>query len=463
MGNPFRAAAKSVALDHQRTPSQHSSRKGDVTWDGERGWSLLRGVRKDAPYTFEQLVYEAFRKNGVVSACVRAITSSLSEAPIYAYKPGGEPDTWERQRGHYAEELMQYPNRKDDSVTIIERTGQHFLLGGNGYWRKYRLGSGRVDRIVPIRPDRVVKTGVDAEELPLYYDIQDADNPTRKERVDADDIVHFVDVDPLNEVFGMPRLLSAALDTHSDNQASEYVSEILSNHGSPGLLIGVNENAKPQQIRDAEERFQDKFGPGKGRGKTGFVPGASTVREIGFNLNQLEFPDLRAISRETICAVFGVDPLLIGIGSAARAGSLNGTEAVAALRRLWTQTLIPLIRRWEARINTQLSPDLGDIFLFFEVSQIEALQEPRGEAVKRALEMKQVGGYTLGEIRSETGHDPRLPADSVVLQDTKTTALPSSYLLDASGLEEERERERELSEAFAEAEGGDVDDDDSDE
>lgn len=444
MANPFLAAAAEISVGV-------SKKETDLTWDGDRGWQVLRGVRKDLPYTYEQLVYETFRKNGVVSACVRTIVSAMAEAPIRAFLPGSTPETWNRQVGHRAELLMEDPNGADDSYSFLDKTVQHFFFGGNAYWKKVRQGSRRVVRLLSIRPDRVVGVGVDEEGTPLYWKI--TNSLGQVDRIRADDIVHFPDVDPLNEVFGVPRLLAATLDTHSDNQASEYVSEILSNHGSPGLIIGVDKDTKNSRITEAEDRWEEKYGPGRGRGKVGFIPGAQTVKEIGFSLNQLEFPNLRAISRETICAVFGVDPLLIGIGSAARAGSLNGTEAVAALRRLWTQTLIPMIRRLEARMNKSLSPEFGEILLFFETTQIEALQEPKGEAVKRALDMKKVGGYSIPELRAETGHEPKIADNAVVLQDKGTVAVPAAYLNDATQLEEERQEDRDRAQQFADAEG----------
>lgn len=450
MANPLRKAAREITL------APGGRKASDLTWYGDRGWQVLRGgpASKELPLTYEQMVYDAFRRNGVVAACIRIIAGSLAEAPIQAYKPGDTEETWVHQRNHQADELFRAPNPIDDQVSFIEKLTQHFYLGGNAYWEKVRSGSRRVIGLKPIRPDLVLKVTLGDDDAPLFYTVRKNAETHETRRIKADDIVHFPDVDPLNDVFGVPRLLAAVLDTHTDNKASEYVGEVLSNHGSPGLLIGVDPSTKPGQIEQAEERWEEKYGAGRGRGKVGFVPGASTVREIGFNLTQLEFPNLRAISRETICAVFGVDPLLISIGSAARAGSLNGTEAVAALRRLWTQTLIPLIRRIEARLQLQLAPEFGeDVFLYFETDTIEALQEPRNEAIKRAKLMKETGVYVIGEIRRETGHDPELPEDGVVIQDASTVLVPASYINDADTIAAEREEDRELSQSFAQAEG----------
>lgn len=399
----------------RRLAVRPEAKAGDVEWDGSRGWSVVRGVNADdLPRDFQGYVTEGLRRNPVAAACTREIVTSLSEAPIHAFRPTAEGE-FERIPGHPAEDLFVMPNDRDSGVAFIERAAQHFIWGGNTFWRKRRSGIRTIQGLALIRPDRVASVDVDDDGVPLRWEL------TRKtgasEWVPADEIVHIPETDPLNEVFGMPRIISALMDLDTDNKATGYVSEVLGNYGSPGTLIMVDADKVRQQaaLERAEERWGEKFGPGRGRGKVAFLPGATQVHNIGFNLKDLEFPSLRNVTREGICAAFGVDPILVGISTGARGGTMSGNEHVEARRKLWMQTVVPLIRRWEGALNAFLAPDYGDVRLFFDLSQIEALQESRSDRIERAVKMAETGSATVPEIRTEMDLDPDMDGDAVVV------------------------------------------------
>lgn len=393
----------------RREANQKNQKASDMTWDGSRGWNVVRGTEtEDLPDAFEDYTIEAFRRNPVVAACVREIQTSLSEAPIKVSRKEGSdfveiPD-------HPLEDLFQNPNRRDSYVTFIERSAQHFLLGGNSFWRK-RRERGTTTELLPIRPDRVVSADADMDGFPISFTIRVDENTSQTETIPFDDIVHIPEADPLNEVFGLPRVMAATLEIATDNEASNYVNEVLGNYGSPGTVVTINaERAKRQMLERAEALWQEKFGPGRGRGKVAFVPGGEQVQQIGFSLKDLEFEALRQVTRESICAAFGIDPMVVNITTAGRGGTMSGNEHKEARRKLWVQTLIPMIRRWEAAINAFLAPEFGDVVAQFDLTDVKALQEDRDNIVDRARKMVQ-SGATMEEARAEMGLDPDPPAD----------------------------------------------------
>lgn len=393
------------------------SRKSDVTWDGDRGWTLVGGKDGDRlPRDFRNYVREGWRRNPVIRRCVNENQTSVSEAPIRVFREDDDGNL-ERLVGHPGEELFKRPNRRDTGLDFIELAVQHFLLGGNVHWEKRRLGSGVPFELYPIRPDNVVSVDVDDRNMPLRWKVI-ADEATGRTRwIGAEDLVHIRDTDPLNEIFGMPRLVSALLETDTDNEASNYVNEILTNFGTPGTVVTVDgDKVRNQKVLErAESQWTEKFGPGRGRGKVAFLPGAQRVQNIGFNLKDLDFKGLRHITREGLCAVFGVDPMMIGIGSAAKGGTLSGNEFKEAREAFWQQTIIPMMRRIEASLNAFLAPEFGDVLLLFDTSGVAALQPDRDADSKRAKTMAEAGSYTKEEIRAETGHDPEVDEGSVLV------------------------------------------------
>lgn len=413
MANPFKIAKKK-AVESLATKSSDN-----VTWYGDLGWSSMfegTSTGDSPPQSYERFVLDAWRKNAVVRSCVQELITSLSEAPIRAYTLT-EDNTRDYLSGHPANDLFQQPNNRDSYVELIERSGQHYFLGGNTFWEKRRTGAGRVENLIPIRPDKVVSASVDRDNFPIAFKVLTGKNHTDTRWITLENIVHIPDIDPLNEVFGMPRLISALTEVQADNEATMYVNEVLHNHGSPGTVIMVDaEQIRGQHLLDrAEAKWQDKFGPGEGRGKAAFLPGAHGIKEIGFNLKDLEFRDMRDVARSSICAVFGVDPMIIGV-SGSRGGTLSGNEHIEARRKLWMQTIIPLIRRWESALNAFLAPEYGDIKLGFDTREVVALQENRSSAITRAQNLARTGTATLPEIREEAGlsSEPRTDDPIVV-------------------------------------------------
>lgn len=389
-------------------PPARKADDADFEWDDQRGWTVVTGSTGDAPRTFEHFVEHGFRDNAAVSACVREIRNSFTEAPLLAFFPDRDPrtgkDGWRRAVGHRLEGLLESPTDRDPALALLGRSIQHLLLGGNWFWRLLRSGSGTVEGIRPILPTRVVSV-ITNDAIPIAYRIMRRGSGAW-DTIPASEIVHVPDFDPIEEVFGLPRLLAAKRPILTERRGDDYVTEILHNHGTPGLIVGTDKGVSADAIERAEELWAEKYGAGTGRGKIAFAPGASTIREIGFNLSDLEFPDLRRIAGERICAVMGVDPMLIGIGSASRGSTLSGTEHAEARAKLWDQTIIPLYRHAEAYLNVQLSPYFGEVRLFFDTTEVAALQDDRNKDAERAKTMAQAGVYTLQEIRIDTNYDP---------------------------------------------------------
>ena len=137
--NPLARAATELATAAVPTvaasPSVDTDTKASaVTWDSLIGWNVLTGSSAKLPSDFRALVLEGFKQHPVVAACVRLITSTMSEAPIHVARrtvKDGE-EKFDRIADHAAEELLREPNERDPGMALIERMGAHFLLGVNG-------------------------------------------------------------------------------------------------------------------------------------------------------------------------------------------------------------------------------------------------------------------------------------------------------------------------------------------
>lgn len=415
------------------------TKDGDIRVFGDRGWNLITGDATSGPQDFKELISDGYKDNPAVTSCLTILSNAISDAELAAFHQTEDGNEERLPTDHPANQVLSPPNGRDSLVEFQERKILHYFLGGNVYLLKRRGMRGNTPTdLLPIRPDRVINANVDGDLIPQSFEVRHTEGGETT-HIPADDILHIPDVDPWNQVFGTPRLLSAAMEIETDNKATKYVNEILGNHGQPGMVIGVQKEVKRSQLDRAEKRWEEKYGPGQGRGKPAFVSGAKAIQQIGFDLTELEFPDLRKISRESICTVFGVDPMIAGLSSASQNSSLAGEEHKEARKKLWVQTVIPLARRFEAGYNSFLAPEFDENVRYrYVLDEIEALKQDRNDTAERVATLARTGLFTAAELRQEMGFKAE-PEDETALVGTMQSLLrPNDQITDPDAAAEQR-------------------------
>jgi HK97 family phage portal protein len=250
----------------------------------------------------------------------------------------------------------------------------------------------------------------ESDEIAAYdwTDLQGRMHP----KVPVQDVLHFRDLDASDGLFGYPRLAAAISDVAADSEATEYVREIVSNHGQPGAIAKVKGYTSKSDLLAAEESFNERFQARGNRGRTFFMNVEDMeLTPVGFNLSELEFPDLRWIAREDICSAAGVDPRIIGVGSAAKDGGLSGEQYQEARFRLIQQSVMPVMKAMEADINCWLAPEFGDLYVRFDPDVLSELTEDEGETSTRGLAELTAAAITVEEYRELTGRDAEMDPD----------------------------------------------------
>ncbi|RLE41288.1 hypothetical protein DRJ16_06530 [Candidatus Woesearchaeota archaeon] len=116
----------------------------------------------------------------------------------------------------------------------------------------------------------------------------------------------------------------------------------------------------------------------------------------------MQFIEQRKYYREEILGVFRVPKALFGITD-----DLNYATFVGQKKMFWTETLMPLLRRFEDEINQQFFSIYAPQFVCrYDYSNVVALQEDFNKKLEQAEKLKNLG-YPLNEInkRLELGMD----------------------------------------------------------
>ena len=320
---------------------------------------------------------QGFNKHPVVHACIRAVADIVASVPLVVLQERGN---YESRVGanHPLQKLLDYPGPRFTSRQFRAKFAVDFLGYGNSFFQLERTAPSALPYgIRAVNAESMQQVWVDAEGDPRRYDY--ANWAGIIVQVPTEDLLHFRDLDMSQpntpEVFGYPRGATAIGSILADNEATQYVRQVVTNDGTPTFAVLMSDEATSDDASAMQDRYRARVVDRGKRGTPAFFGAVKDIKPLGFTLSDLEFPDLRRVSREDICAAFGVDPRMIGIGSATNDAGLSGVQYVEARARLVQHTIEPMFAALEDELNHWLAPEYGNVWVSYDQDVLRDLVE----------------------------------------------------------------------------------------
>jgi HK97 family phage portal protein len=442
MTAPYRVARPTVAARVRSNVATFWNRltRARATTISTVGWSVVRGSQ---PTEFQQTGAEVrklgWERHPVVNACARAVVDLIQSVPLEVYRERADGTAQVITGKSDALALLRAPRVGLSGQRLIARTANAFFLYGNAFWvleRNGKRGMPKGIRVIP--PENVMYAWLNASDDTIAsYDWRDLQGQTHSHEP-VENVVHFRDLDAGDGLFGYPRLAAALTDISADSEASQYVRQIVTNHGVPGMVVMAEGAPLLSDLEAAEQRFAEKYTRRGMRGMTSFMAGVKELKEVGFNLQQLEFPDLRKVAREDICAAANVDPRIISISTATSDGGLSGVQYREARHRLIQQTVYPIMRSIEDELNYWFMPEFGEPKVRFSEEYIAAITEDVTATSARVVAEVTAKIRTVEEAREAVGLDGEmdpthtLPGGLTVADNSANATAMSAALVQAA-------------------------------
>lgn len=381
--------------------------------------------------TFRALVYEGYRANAAVFACMESMAFAFIEPQLKVLqhqKAGGVQELPDHDLAHLLRQPMPQVYPTMGGTELQQASIVNCQIGGNAYWHKVR---GRSNRVVELQ------VMSDAHITPMPGD----DRPVGKyefrpesgeaQNVPVQDIVHFKWMwNPLTPWHAVAPLVAAARETDTDNEAARYVFAVLKNNAVPPLAVvaPANEDWSDKDKRKRlRESWQEQYG-GENRGMPAFLWGGVDVKRISYDLSELAFEGLRRLPESRICAVLRVPPVVAGLlVGLENSGGLNSNAQTAA-KWMTERTLVPLWHMFEQTITASFDKDFNltrdRVFVAYDLSTVVSLQEALNEKRTWAVSALQAGGITRNEFRAYVGQ-PRDANGDVYLTSMAVIEVPA--------------------------------------
>lgn len=341
--------------------------------------------------------------NSAVWMCIDTIATAFPEAKPQVIDSAQDEPLEE----HALVDLLVKPNPYMGMHQLFYQLMVDMHIAGTGYWYKGRdKSSGEVVSLWPLIPQFVTPKKKDDIFIDHYeYGGYGEANP----RVfPATDVVRFpLGADPDNPRVGLSPLVHVLHEIADDREATKFQAALFKNHAIPGMMITAEDiDASDDELDAFQTQWIERYG-GKNRGKPAILAGRDIqMHQIGFNPEQLSLNDAHTLPEERIAGVFGVPPIVAGLGAGLQRSTYSNFREA---KEMFTERkMVSMWRLVEDQINLQLLRDFAseNMRFAFDLSEVRAFQEDENQKWARAKDAATNGLITINEFRAEIGKPP---------------------------------------------------------
>lgn len=214
----------------------------------------------------------------------------------------------------------------------------------------------------------------------------------------ADEVLWIGQDNPKNPYRGQSPLQAAASALSIGNNSRRLVADMIARGGERGLVLSTDIQLQPDQYEQLLSNLSARR-PGHGKATRDMIfDNGLKVENPDLTKEDIDFLAWLGASKDDICQVYGMAPVIIGDDDAAQ------FKMVDEARRLyWQQTIVPLIRSMEDAFDSYFTEGLGSgTYIRFDLSKVAALQQDEGEKADIARTYADMG-ISLLAINNKLG------------------------------------------------------------
>ena len=332
-------------------------------------------------------VSQAYAQSVWVYASISAISQNISNVPlkITTEVKDKEPITIESGPEY---ELFNQPNPLMNGKQLIEATMIYMGLRGEAFW----ILEDREDvtklptRIWCFDPIRF---------MPILDQISGMVIGWRYTgKVGAIDfglheIIHFKYFNPYNDVRGLAPLQAAKTSIDQDYYSGQFNKTFFQEGAAVGGYITVPGELSDTQYNRLQKQFDNRHKGYNKAHRVGIIEGGADYKEAKLTQRDMDFVQMKKLSREEIFAVYKVNSVVMGLYEDIK--SFEGIKT--AHKTFWTECLVPKTTYLEEQIWSRLFSSIngGKVWVKFDLSTVSALQEDFEKKVDIGEKLQKMG------------------------------------------------------------------------
>jgi len=251
-------------------------------------------------------------QTAAVHACVRVIAEAVASLPLNVYRY--EDRATRTVPDHPLFMLLKNaPNPEMTSFSFREALMTHLLLHGNAYAQIIRNGSGRVEALYPLLPDKMdVSRGSSGEIYYTYWRDRDENNSGGDGEVVTlrkDQVLHIPGLS-FNGLVGLSPIALARNSIGIAAATEEYGAAFFKNGATPGGLLEVPTSIKdPTKIR---ETWDTVYKGANNASRIAVMSDGMKFHVVSVPPNEAQFLETRKFQLAEIARIFRVPLHMVG-------------------------------------------------------------------------------------------------------------------------------------------------------
>lgn len=397
----------------------------------------LVGDREEIDSSFSGYVEGAYKRNGIVFACIVARLLIFSEArfqwqQLRNGRPGDLFGTSELA-------LLEEPWPNATTGDLLSRMLTDADLAGNFFATRrpprQRGGSPWIERL---RPDWVTiisgsdadygvsGTALDTELVGYMYEPGGPGSGRDPVFLLPEEVAHFAPLpDPAARWRGISWVTPVLREILSDGAGSSHKQRFFEQGATPNMVVTLGQsNLTPDKFEEWVDKMEATHAGVANAYRTMYLSAGSDAKVIGANLQQADFKEVQGAGETRIAAAARIPPVIVGLSEGLDAATYSN---YAQAKRAFTDgTIRPLWRNAAGSLQKLLTKP-GSARLWYDDRDIPFLQEDR----KDAAEIQSVEASTIKTL-VDAGYETQSVVDAVLSEDwsrLKHTGLTSVQLL----------------------------------
>jgi HK97 family phage portal protein len=277
--------------------------------------------------------------NSIVEACTWAYIRAIAQLPGYHKAELGNGGT-ETITTSALSRILRAPNPYQTPSDFLVHLIRSLLLAGNSYWIAQRNDRNEVTALHwtdprGCRPRTVAVSGQAYQEV--FYEI--SDNPLLNIEtfgrygvvVPARDVLHLKLATPRHPLIGETWLTALALEIASRAAMGQTAATFSQNMSRPSGVLQTDLTLTKAQVDELRERWNAQAA-GMNAGGVPILTSGLKFEPISMSNEDAQVIEQLKLTDRSICAVFGVPPMLIGIadGTGVKSAEAQMSEWLAS-------------------------------------------------------------------------------------------------------------------------------------
>lgn len=292
---------------------------------------------------------------GTLFAIVHRTSNSTAQVNwnLWRKSESGLKEDRQQVTRHAALDLWDRPNPFMYRQEFVETFQQHIDLTGEGWWLVGKSstfpGAGPLE-LWPVRPDRMEPVPHPTDFLAGYvYNGPDGE----KVPFDTDEVVLLRMPNPLDPYRGMGPVQAILTDLDSTKYSAEWNKNFFLNSAEPGGIIEVPEVLGDTEFNQLRDRWDEQHRGVTNAHRVAILEHGKWV-DRKFTMRDMQFAELRAVSREIIREAFGIHGHMLGLSE-----NINRANAEAADTTFARWLVVERLERIKGALNNELLPMFG--------------------------------------------------------------------------------------------------------